>query len=138
MPNQQNPENLHNRRVHAWPILFALLALEGLFILVEMVSIPADPKNALILGFSLRRLAVMFGVLLLAGAFSYFALRSWRDVLWRQKYLDPSNNPWLIPSLSRLSLFVLILCQALLFFTPYLWGENYTLRALYELSLIHI
>lgn len=57
-----------------WPVLFGVTALEAAAAAARLALIPADPKNALLLGFSASRLAMM-AVLLAAAALS--AWLSW-------------------------------------------------------------
>lgn len=83
--------NVTNHPFWGWTGLFALSAFEALAALVYLVSLPADPENALILGFSLRRLIV--AVVLLGGglAGAGLAFASARPA-WRARWLDPSSR----------------------------------------------
>lgn len=60
-PDQQT--GIKNRR---WVCFFAFLAIQSLPILYWLASLPADPKNSLVLGFSLARLILMAAILVLA------------------------------------------------------------------------
>ena len=50
MSNWLQSEDL-NRRLRGWWVIFVLGALGGVFTLARLASVPADPKNALLLGF---------------------------------------------------------------------------------------
>jgi len=59
-----------------WLLCFmAISILEGLASIYAILSIPGDPKNAFLLGFSLSRLAILFVLLLILGILSYLSFR---------------------------------------------------------------
>lgn len=67
----------HSKRISV--LYFSLAAAEGLAALVYLLSIPADPKNVILLGLSLPRLLAAAGLLaafLLAGGLT---LSAWRE-----------------------------------------------------------
>jgi hypothetical protein len=72
-----------------WPFLFLLIFIEGVIASVSLGVIPPDAKNAILLGFSVKRLAMLafiLGVSLAAGVSAWF---SWRKPAWREKGLNP-------------------------------------------------
>lgn len=74
-------------RAWGWVVLFGLAALEALAATVYLVSLPADAENAIFLGFSTRRLALI-GILLAlcagTAALAWFA----RKPAWRASRLE--------------------------------------------------
>lgn len=83
--------NVTNHSTRGWTGLFVLSALEALAALVYLISLPADPENAVILGFSMRRLvvaAVLLGGGLAGAALAFASLRP----AWQARWLDPSRR----------------------------------------------
>ncbi len=76
----------------AWPVYFLLCAVEGLVNLASLVRLPADPKNAFLLGYSASRLGIIFLLLFLSMAALWLALVSWRNTAWRARWLHPLSN----------------------------------------------
>jgi len=58
-------------------LYWVIAAVEGLTTLFLLVKAPTDPKNILLLGFSLGRLAVIVGVLAITLTFLYLGLKTW-------------------------------------------------------------
>ncbi len=58
---------------------FSLAALEALVSAIYLLNLPADPKNQLILGYSLPRLIVLGIFLLLILAFSVLVVKTWSN-----------------------------------------------------------
>jgi hypothetical protein len=59
-------------------VFFGLSGLAALTAFVSLLSIPADPKNSIIFGFSLQRLAMMGILLAFFAIFGTAAVQSWR------------------------------------------------------------
>jgi len=79
----------------------ALLAVEGLAALARLASIPADPKNSILLGYSLSRLVLMGVALGAAGAAGALALALWRSPRLVEKiagWLEGRAARWLVPA----------------------------------------
>lgn len=79
----------------------ALLAVEGLAALARLASIPADPKNSVLLGYSLSRLVLMALALGVAGAAGALALALWRSQRFSEKtasWLEGRAARWLVPA----------------------------------------
>jgi hypothetical protein len=62
MPIRHDPADLNRKSLFRW--LMIIILIEGLITILSIVSIPADPKNAFVLGYSLNRL-VLLGISLL-------------------------------------------------------------------------
>ncbi len=60
-------------------IYYLLASLQALWALVTLLRIPPDPKNAILLGYSAPRLALLAAVLAILGVFGWLAWRSLRD-----------------------------------------------------------
>jgi hypothetical protein len=58
-------------------------AVETLFALGVLLRIPADPKNAWLLGFSKTRLGLAGVFLAVLGGFIWLSVKSWRDKTWQ-------------------------------------------------------
>ena len=79
----------------------ALLVVEGLAALARLASIPADPKNSVLLGYSLSRLVLMAIALGAAGAAGALALALWRSSRLAAKtasWLEGRAARWLVPA----------------------------------------
>ena len=57
---------------------FLLCALEGIWPLAALVSLPASPSGLNLLGLSLPRLGLILAVLCFIALFAYLAWREWR------------------------------------------------------------
>lgn len=78
---------LTNVRIRGQGVLrtyFLFGILEGLLAFVLLMSIPADPKNAVFMGFSTRRIAMALGLLMLVLVFLGLSIKSWKDEGWLQ------------------------------------------------------
>jgi hypothetical protein len=104
-----------NRRLRGWWIIFGLGAAGGVLTLVRLASVPADPKNALLLGFSASRLAIMALVLVLTAGLAGAAWFSSR----RPLCLHPKGRARLYRLGIPLSALLALACQAALFYLYY-------------------
>ncbi|HSV85884.1 MAG TPA: hypothetical protein VLH85_04875 [Levilinea sp.] len=91
-------------------ILFSLAALAALASVYALVTIPADPKNSVLFGFSIQRLALIAAMGFLSASCALAALLTWRDnrhlvALQRFVLAAPRLVTWLI-WLSGLTLLV--------------------------------
>jgi hypothetical protein len=69
---------------------FGLSGAAALAALIALIMIPADPKNSILLGFSLQRLALMGVMLVLLIICSLAARKSWRSdsiILWIRTHI---------------------------------------------------
>ena len=69
------------------PLFFLLSALEAVVNAIYLMTFPADPKNALIFGYSLPRLVIILGLLTLFGiglGLSIYSMRKPDHVDFRQ------------------------------------------------------
>ena len=114
MSNWLQSEEL-NRRLRGWWVIFALGSAGGVLTLARLASVPADPKNALLLGFSASRLAIMALVLGLAMGLAGMAWFSSR----RPLCLHPAGRPRLYALGIPLSALLALACQATLFYLYY-------------------
>lgn len=94
-PDQQ--PGLKNRR---WIVFFAFLGIQSIPVLYRLLSLPADPKNSLILGFSLPRLILMAAVLVLGGVLGAAACISGKresrlQSVFEERWHDGSIFRWL-------------------------------------------
>lgn len=78
MPVQSLKPMSSSRSDLAWPVFFLLAAVQAFVALFVLLSIPADPKGAIWLGYSLNRLIIALFTLLLAAACALLAYRCWR------------------------------------------------------------
>jgi hypothetical protein len=83
------------QRVLSWNVsqnvlklFFIVSALEGLGTLVYLLSLPADPKNSVFLGYSMRRLMVIGLIVLGSLVLGGLAIRLGRTPEWRQRIED--------------------------------------------------
>jgi hypothetical protein len=85
-------------------VFFGLSGLAALTAIVFLLSIPADPKNSIIFGFSLQRLAMMGVLLAFFAIFGIAAVQSWRGsrflIAFQQQLVE---RPLLHKSLLTLS-----------------------------------
>ena len=65
---------------------FAFALLGALFGLAYLLTIPSDPKHSLLFGYSASRLALIASFLTVIIGAGNFALRSWRNPRWTQKF----------------------------------------------------
>lgn len=84
-----------------WLILFSLSALAALLAVYALAAIPADPKNVVLLGFSLQRLAMIAAMVVLFLGCALAALLTWRNerrMAALQQYISaaPRLVAWLI------------------------------------------
>ncbi len=70
------------RRLPAPALFFALPALVALAAVVSILSIPADPKNSFLFGYSLSRLVTAGALLAAALALAGLSLQFWRSPRW--------------------------------------------------------
>jgi hypothetical protein len=84
---------MDNPRLKYWPILFLLIFIEGIITLVWLGSIPPDVKNAVLLGFSARRLAMMAFIMAVLTASALGGWFSWQKRTWRARWLNPNLKP---------------------------------------------
>jgi hypothetical protein len=75
-----------------WPYLFLLAIIEGTIALAWLGVIPADPKNAIFLGFSMLRLMMVGGLLIGLVVIALIGYLSWHDYSWREHWLKPDNH----------------------------------------------
>jgi hypothetical protein len=78
-------------RARGWTVVFGMAAVEGLAALLYLAGLPADAENALLLGFSARRLALMAALVGCASAFGVLAGLSLKPG-WRERWLDPARS----------------------------------------------
>ncbi len=76
-----------NKEHKIYALLGYLAALEGLITLFVVFAIPGDPKNAVLLGYSLERLLIAAGNLILAGGFLSLAIGLSRKKTWSERIL---------------------------------------------------
>jgi hypothetical protein len=102
-----------------WIFFFSLASLEGGFALFALLRVPTDPKNDFLFGLSLSRFVTagaLLGITLLAAWLGY---RSWRNPIWREKYLLPENFPQKYRALHWASFFLALLFSLTLFLLRY-------------------
>ncbi|MBC8508594.1 MAG: hypothetical protein ISR58_03350 [Anaerolineales bacterium] len=75
-------------RVRALHFYSIASIIEGLATFVYLVSIPGDPANAWLLGFSKSRLALLLAIVLGIVIFSFFEIKLWRDPSWVAQFLS--------------------------------------------------
>jgi len=63
----------------AWRIFLVISLIEGLAVIGKLLSVPADPKNSLLGGYSLYRLLILAAILLLEGIFVFLLIRTMRQ-----------------------------------------------------------
>lgn len=61
------------------PLYFGLGAIEGLFTILYLLILPSDQKNSFMWGYSLQRLTMVFGSLLLTTGMGYLGVVFWRN-----------------------------------------------------------
>ncbi len=81
---------MDNPRLKYWPILFLLTFIEGIITLIWIGLIPPDAKNAVLLGFSAKRLAMMALIMVILAASALGGWFSWRKRTWRENWLNPN------------------------------------------------
>jgi hypothetical protein len=114
MSNWLGSEGL-NRRLRGWWVIFSLGALGGIFTLARLASVPADPKNALLLGYSASRLAMMalvLGLTLGLAALGWFSFR-------RPQWLHPDRQARLYAMGIPLAALLVLACRGTLFYLFY-------------------
>ncbi len=79
MPNYFRKHMSDNRKALSFFWFFLLPAIMGVFAIGRVVSIPSDPKKAILLGFSLERLLLLVIVLGVIAAFLFLAFLSLRS-----------------------------------------------------------
>jgi hypothetical protein len=84
---------MDNPRLKYWPIVFLVSFVEGIVALIWLGLIPPDTKNSVFLGFSVKRLLMLAFLLLILAIFAFFAGYSWRNHLFRERWLYPDNKP---------------------------------------------
>ena len=78
--------------VKAWPVFFMLCAVEGIVNLASLFRLPADPKNAFLLGYSASRLGLVLFMLFISSVALWFSLLSWSTPVWRERWLEPFSS----------------------------------------------
>jgi len=71
---------------------FIVIAIESLAVMVYIGSLPRDPKNSILLGYSLQRLVLMGAMLLPAAVIGYFALM--KNTGWLKRLAE---GKWYLP-----------------------------------------
>jgi hypothetical protein len=104
-----------------WLTFFLTIsAVEGAATVVYLLSIPADPKNSIFLGYSARRLGVMGAVVLGSLVFAGLAYLFERKADWRERLNALLNRPTKVSSTILAGLVVTFLVGwALLWSPPY-------------------
>lgn len=109
-------------------IYFVLIALEAIWVLVWLSLTPTDPKNAWLLGYSLHRVIMLGGdiVLLISSLFLFFRTR-----LPKSRFSDwiiqKSSNPEFFLVSFFIALFLVVVCL-LVFFYPLSVSPEYLAR----------
>ena len=104
-----------NRRLRGWWVIFGLGVVSGALTLVRLASVPADPKNALLLGFSASRLVMMalvLGLSLALAALAWFSSR-------RPLCLHPAGRPLFYSMGIPLAALLALVCRGTLFYLYY-------------------
>lgn len=104
-----------------WRISFSLSALFGWACLAWFLRVPSEPTSAILLGYSFERLALAALLIIPSAAFSFWAIKGWRDNSWlgranrsvKSKILN-GRTMWVVFAVGPS---VLIVCW-LLFFLP--------------------
>lgn len=104
-----------------WRINFSLSALLGWACLAWMLSTPSERSSAVLLGYSLERLALAAALIIPSAAFSFWAIKGWRENSWvgrvnrsiQSKVLN-DRTTWVV---FAAAICVLIVCWVL-FFLP--------------------
>ena len=78
------------------PIIFCLNGIEGIFVLILSAAVPSDGKNSVLLGFSLPRLGIFIGVILISLFFLFAGWAVWKDIGWgrslKERYYDGKKS----------------------------------------------
>lgn len=95
-------------RVRSWLwIFFTATTIEALVTVIYLLSMSADPKNSIFLGYSARRLAVIAIMLLTAMAFSAMAIKSKRNSEWAENlfniFINNERNYHLMLSINAIA-----------------------------------
>ena len=101
---------------------FLLAAVEACLGIIYLLSIPSDPKNQWLWGYSLSRLIFLAGFLVPLLFMSVFALHVWRDKIWRNRIWG-SILPKFRANLLGLSGFSLLLTIPILLTPLYRFGD---------------
>ncbi len=99
-------------------ILALVCMIEGMIALITLMIIPADPKNALFLGYSLERWALMGGVLLSLGVI-LFVILTRKNSYWGEVVDRLLRSRWV----AMLFLLIFIVVRAMIG----VYRENYAL-----------
>ena|GEM_PF-16940 len=82
MPEPQNNKISFQKYLFGY---FSLASLGALVGLNHLLTIPSDPKNQILFGYSSSRLGLIFFFIVAIISTAYFALKSWRNLRWAQK-----------------------------------------------------
>lgn len=110
---------MDNPRLKYWPILFLLILFEGMITLVWLGLIPQDAKNAILLGFSTKRILMMGSVFAILAGSAFFGWFSWRRRAWRENWLNPNRKPGLFRWLTNSSLAIALGLELAILFLRY-------------------
>jgi len=104
-----------------WRINFSLSAIFGWVCLAWLLSAPSESASAILLGYSLERIALAVLILIPAFALSFGTVQAWRDGPWLRR-VDRSvrllaAKRWMIWFVLGLGLSILVVCWVL-FFLP--------------------
>jgi hypothetical protein len=88
-PQNQSKVSLSGK---VWPIFFFICAIEGLVNLASLFRLPADPKNALLFGYSASRLGLIILLFLLCFTCLWFGFTSQFNAVWRARWLDHHSS----------------------------------------------
>ncbi len=108
------------RRIFAG--FFLLAALEGLAAVLALLWIPADPKNQLVFGLSLSRLAIVLAVLAASAACGWLAWRSWTRPRLSAAWLSGLAADWPRRWAPYFLALLLLLTWIASFLPAYHWG----------------
>ncbi len=84
---------IRDNNIRSSGIFFILVAMESLAVAIYLTSLPGDPKNSLLLGFSAQRLVLIAGMLFAFLFFGYLVLRgknAWVEKLARERFYLPA------------------------------------------------
>jgi len=104
------------RRIPLTSLHFVLASLEGFTVVVFMLKVSKDSENAFLIGFSLQRLILIFGVSVVSFVLLTLGLRSWQKKEWAERLWEKVTNESTFPAnlWSSGSLFVVGLIGTLL------------------------
>jgi hypothetical protein len=110
---------MDNPRLKHWPILFLVIFIEGIVTLIWLGLLPPDAKNAILLGFSSKRLMMMAFILVILAATAFCGWLSWRKPGWMERWVNPNRQPRLFRWLTIGSLVIAFGLELAILFLRY-------------------